>query len=327
MDASSKSPVSHDLTASFSLIEKELSAVRSLIVKQLCGKQIHTEQVLRDFSGVGGKMLRAAVVLLCGKTCGQLTRNHINTAAIFELIHNATLLHDDVIDDGKVRRGRATVNAVWGNKSAILLGDLLLSRVFKICAGFDKEVIRIIAAATSDTCEGELRQAHQKNVTEAEYLEIITEKTAVMFSACAYLGAFLSKASKEKLTAMKNFGLNTGIAFQISDDLLDITASEKQTGKTVGRDIDNDKLTLPVVHFTQTAAAKEKAQLLKMLEGKSRFNRRTVFNLLSQNGSIEYSRKMARNYADKAVESLGIIRRSKSVNALVSIALFSGSRS
>ena len=189
----------------------------------------------------------------------------IRIAAIVELIHNATLLHDDVIDGGQKRRGLPTVNSLCGNESAVLLGDFLLSRVFKMCAELKPEIINIIAGTVVRVCEGELRQMAQRQnwqLSESEYIDIITEKSAALFSSCCLLGGLLAGASETQVRSLACFGLNAGIAFQITDDLLDIIGDESKTGKTLGSDVDKNKLTLAVIHLLRTVDEREKSAVI-----------------------------------------------------------------
>jgi len=192
-----------DKVPAFRLIGEPLSKVRDLINEQLTApsKTGDVNELLEHISSRSGKMIRPGLVLLAGRCYGEITDNHIRVAAIIEIIHNATLLHDDVIDEGKQRRGLPTVNSLWGNESAVLLGDFLLSRVFKMCAELDSQVANVIAAAAVRLCEGELRQVVQKHnwqLNETEYIDVITEKSAVLFSSSCMLGGLLSGASESQ---------------------------------------------------------------------------------------------------------------------------------
>ncbi|HUT47210.1 MAG TPA: polyprenyl synthetase family protein, partial [Sedimentisphaerales bacterium] len=230
-------PVSapHSKVPAFRLICDQLNKVRDLINEQLTApvNAGDINVLLEHISSRSGKMIRPGLVLLAGRCCGKITDNHIRVAAIVEIIHNATLLHDDVIDEGKQRRGLPTINSLWGNESAVLLGDFLLSRVFKMCADLESKVANVIATAAVRLCEGELRQVVQKHnwqLSETEYIDVITEKSAVLFSSSCMLGGLLAGASESQAQSLADFGLNAGIAFQITDDLLDIVGDESKTG-------------------------------------------------------------------------------------------------
>jgi octaprenyl-diphosphate synthase len=278
----------------------------------------------------GGKMVRPALVLLSGKACDRITDEHLHIAAVLEIIHNATLLHDDVIDEGQKRRGAPTVNSLFGNESAVLLGDFLLSRVIRMCAGLEPNIAKIIAATAVRTCEGELRQTVQKHnwqLSESEYIEIITEKTAALFSSCCLVGGLLAESDEVKSRALAEFGLNFGIAFQITDDLLDITGNETETGKTVGRDVLKNKLTLPVIHLLQALDNKERAKVVKNLSaGADESYFAEMNSLLRTFGSLDYARKRAKEFVAKAVDSLARLKESDAKSALVKTASFIGER-
>jgi octaprenyl-diphosphate synthase len=274
----------------------------------------------------GGKMLRPGLLLLAGASCGGITDKHVEAGAIVELIHNATLLHDDVMDEGQRRRGEATVNSVWGNERAVILGDFLLSRVFEMCAGLEPEVIKMIAGTTVRICEGELRQIGEREnweLSEAEYIEIITEKSASLFSCCCRLGGILAGASEAQAGILGDFGLNAGIAFQIMDDLVDIVGDERQAGKSLGSDVDKSKLTLAVIHLLRTVSGGEVDIIRRELSG-SGSGKKGPAELLKSYGSLEYSRNRGGEYVTKAVASLGGLKDSDAKEALIEAAKFMG---
>ena len=291
---------------------------------------------LEHIDNHGGKMLRPGMVLLAGASCGRITCEHIRTAAVIEMIHNATLLHDDVIDEGQTRRGAPTINNLWGNESAVLLGDFLLGKVFKMCVDLEPWVARTIASASVRVCEGELRQVAQRRnwqllggelgaepLSEPEYIDIITEKSASLFSCCCHLGGLLARASKTEVQALADFGLNAGIAFQITDDLLDITGDEDKAGKTLGSDADKSKLTLAVIHFLKTAGEKEKAEVKDALNAGGN---KELAAMLNRCGSIEYARKRANGFAARAVQALSDLKKSDARDALIETAKFMADR-
>jgi len=311
-----------DISQACELISDELRRVKEVIDAQLAGADEPTKQLLDAFGKNRGKMIRPALVLLSGRACGKITDEHIHVAAIIEMIHNATLLHDDVIDEGKTRRGFETINSLWGNEAAVLLGDFMLSKVFGMCASLDKEVMEIISETTMRTCEGELRQITQRlnwRLSEAEYIEIITDKTAAIFAACCRLGAFLAKGSKKEQEALACFGRDMGIAFQITDDLLDIVGEEKQTGKTGGNDVDKNKLTLPVINLLANTAENQKGEVIKKLVA-ARDSRHAFVEILKSNGSIEYSFERAKQYVSKALSELSPLGDSPAKDALIKTA-------
>jgi len=325
----------------FKLIENELSLVKRLINRQLTDRSGPTSQLVEKLNICGGKMLRPGLVLLSYhavyEAMCKLDMQHskpdtdilIRIAAIVEMIHVATLLHDDVIDEGQRRRGAPTINSLYGNESAVLLGDFLLSRVFGMCSSLQPQVIDIIAAATARICEGELRQlsvrGQEWELEESEYIDIITEKSAVLFSACCYLGAFSAGADEKHSKLLSDFGMNVGVAFQIADDLLDITGDESKTGKTLGSDIYKNKPTLAVIHLLKTIDGAQKNSLIERLNT-DREDKKELAKLLDRYGSFEYARRCADGYIAKAKDLLAGLKQSDARNALTETAQFAVSR-
>jgi octaprenyl-diphosphate synthase len=337
----------HSGVPAFSLINNQLGQVKKLISSQLTApaKTGDINRLLEYVNTRSGKMLRPGLVLLAGACCGKITGEHIRVAAVIEMIHNATLLHDDVIDEGKTRRGLPTVNSIWGNESAVLLGDFILGRAFRMCAELDPWIGRVIAAAAVRVCEGELRQITCRQnwqLSESQYLEIITEKSAALFSCCCSLGGLLARAGQDKVKALSDFGLNAGIAFQITDDLLDIIGDENKTGKTPGSDAGKNKLTLAVIHLLRIANEEDKNAIINSYlitpqthseQGKTRDE---LAEILNRCGSLEYTRKQAGDFAARAVQALATLEkgdarlgeasRSPAKDALVETAKFMASR-
>jgi octaprenyl-diphosphate synthase len=317
--------------SAFSHINDRLQQVKESINEQLSCHFAETGEgrLVKYLESSSGKMIRPGLVLLAGGVAGEITDEHIRVAAIMEMIHNATLLHDDVIDQGQKRRGRATVNSLWGNESAVLLGDFLLSRVFGMCADLAPEVVNIIAAAAGRTCEGELRQIAQREnlrLSEAEYIDIVTEKTAALFSGCCYLGGFLSGAGEIDTRHLSDFGLNLGILFQITDDLLDLAGNRKKTRKTIGNDLGNGRVTLPIIHFLRAVNAADRKLVRRVLDMDEKRGWRARYNVLIKKlracGSIDYARKRAGEFAGRAMAAIEDFGRSESKNALVELLQF-----
>jgi len=319
----------HVKVPAFRSITEQLSRVRNLINKQLTShvKAGDNNGLLEQISGRSGKMIRPGLVLLAGRCYGEISDKHISVAAIIEMIHNATLLHDDVIDDGKKRRGLPTINSLWGNESAVLLGDLILSHVFKMCAQLESRVADTIATAAIRLCEGELRQVVQKHywqLSEVEYIDVITEKSAVLFRSSCFLGGLLAGASESQTKSLGDFGLNAGIAFQITDDLLDIVGDESKTGKTLGSDVDKQKLTLALIHLLKAVDEEEKNNIINsFLDRKdSQYDKHALVEILNRHGSLEYARSRAREFVATAKQSLADLKQSDSKEALIETAEF-----
>jgi len=316
--------------STFRLINDELACVKESIVEQLVPAEENESisRLVREVNICGGKLIRPALVLLAGKAVRKITDEHIHVAAIIEITHNATLLHDDVIDEGQKRRGTHTINTIWGNEAAVLLGDFLLSKVFKMCTDLRPQISSIIAATAARICEGELRQIVKRQdwqLSESEYIDIVTEKSAALFSSCCYLGGLLAGANEVQARALSDFGLNTGIAFQISDDLLDIIGDERKTGKTLGSDADKNKLTLPVIHLLDAADEREKRNLRSKLNTWGE-NKRLLVEMLRSYGSLEYAHSCAREFVAKAIGSLAGIKESDAKDALIETAGFVANR-
>jgi octaprenyl-diphosphate synthase len=314
------------LLHSFSTIEEELTRVKALIEGDLSDCSGLVSGMAACVNAGQGKMIRPGVVLLSGIACGGVTENHIKAAAIFEMMHNVSLLHDDVIDEGKSRRGVPTLNSIYGNESAVLLGDLLLGRVMQMCVGLDKRVAGIIALSAMRTCEGELRQISQRgnwSLSEPEYIEIIAGKTAALFEGACETGAVLAGAGESTVQALAAYGHNTGIAFQITDDLLDLVGEQDKTGKPVGSDLEHSKLTLPLIHFLKTAGEADKQKVKQILSHKiGDAERMELLEKLNSCKSIEYSRRRAKEFVEDAIAALAAVADSDGNKALAETARF-----
>ena len=308
----------------FRRIDESLQRVRAIIRQSLqtTGAAREIAPLYEYLSARNGKMVRPGLVLLVGQCVGKVTDEHLQVAAMVEMIHDATLLHDDVIDDGHRRRGAPTVNSLWGNEPAVLLGDFVLSRVFKMAADLDPAVARVLAETAQRVCEGELRQVMQKRnwqLTEVEYIDIIMEKSASFFSGCCRLGALLAGASRDWIEAASSYGLSTGIAFQIMDDILDIAGDESRMGKQSQSDLDNSKPTLAVIHLLGHVRTQESETIRAMLKTPGR-SRSQLALLLAENGSLEYAHERARQYVDEAIEALNGLPEGEARDALAETA-------
>ncbi len=318
-----------DFLRAFGIIAEELSQVRSLIERELSDCSEPVRGLAAYVSSSRGKMVRPGLVLLSGLACGKVTEEHIRAAAIVEMIHNATLLHDDVVDEGMSRRGGPTLNSLKGNESAVLLGDFLLSRVFGMCLGLGGRAAEVIASFAARTCEGELRQIAQRGnwrLSESEYIGIIAEKTAAMFSGACVLGAMLAGAGKPQVQMLADYGRKTGIAFQITDDLLDLIGDQNKTGKPVGNDLDKNKLTLPFIHFLQVANEQDKdwAGELMHCDGKKAGSqgKSLLVEKLKRYGSLGYAQHRAEGLAEEATGAIAKLKDGDAKHALIETARF-----
>lgn len=311
-----------DTAEMFDIITDELNQVGQFISEQMVTSSEAINDLIAPVASRSGKMLRPAMVLLAGKSCGTLSEIHIKLAAVIELIHIATLIHDDVLDEAKSRRNTVTINVLSGNETAVLLGDFLLSKVFAVCARLQPQSI---ATALADTtvriCYGELTQniqRHNWQLSEQEYLDIVMEKTAALFASCCYLGGLAANAKPEELAALSDLGLKIGIAFQITDDLLDIIGDEDSLGKTLGTDLAKRKLTMPIIHLLSTADAEKKELLIDQLSAADRPQK--LIEILEEAGSIKYTRSMARKFCTGAKDSIKLLPNPEAKKALFDIA-------
>jgi octaprenyl-diphosphate synthase len=271
-------------------------------------------------------MLRPSLLLLWGKACGELTDAHVTVATVVEMVHMATLVHDDVLDEAELRRKGATINHLRGNEAAVLLGDYLISHSYHLCSSLDSQFAsRLIGRTTNEVCEGELLQIDNRNnldLDEETYLSIISRKTASLTAACCLLGAKLAGADERTVRHADRFGRALGIAFQIQDDILDIVGDVQDVGKTLGIDIEKVKLTLPVIHFLRTAPREHRALLRSLLSSREADKVERIRNLILPSPSIAYARAHAQRYVDEARAALGVLRGGEPRQALDTMAEF-----
>jgi octaprenyl-diphosphate synthase len=311
-------------------IRPQLDAVEKLFHEELSSDLACVNSLVKHVSRFRGKMLRPCLVLLSGRACGDLNDAHNVIATVVEMVHMATLVHDDVLDEAELRRKGATINHLRGNEAAVMLGDYLISHSYHLCASLDSQLAsRLIARTTNQVCEGELLQIANRNnldLTEEVYLQIITRKTAILTAMCSRLGAEFSGVSKEVVTKLETFGLSLGIAFQIQDDLLDIVGDTHTVGKTLGIDVEKGKMTLPMIHFLRTAPTEHRQLLRSLMTSKDPDKAERIRNLILPSGSMKYAEAKAREYADRAKASLEILPDSEARRVLETMAEFVVSR-
>lgn len=249
----------------FDLINTHLYSVEERIRQQTREFDPAVEGYVSYACESRGKRLRPALALLAGGATGNICASHLDLAVVLELIHAATLVHDDIMDGAEIRRGQPTANAKWGNSISVLLGDCLFAHALKLSTSFPNgEISRRIASAASDVCSGEIIQTQRRfdlKLSVADYHRIIEMKTATLFAAATELGAFINEAPPEVISAMKIYGLKLGTAYQIYDDCLDLAGSEANVGKTLGTDLRKGKLTLPILHLLQTSSEPRRQRL------------------------------------------------------------------
>ena len=282
----------------------------------------------------GGKRIRPLLTLGSAKLCGYKDGSRdINLAACVELIHNATLLHDDVIDNSDLRRGVKTSNAIWGNQSSILVGDYLFSRCFEIMVeDGSQEILKLLSSTSSKIAQGEVLQLEHKgeiDILEETYFDIINSKTAALFAAATRVGACITNKNKKEKDALESYGRNLGLAFQIADDALDYFSTKKIFGKEIGKDFFEGKITLPIIFLYQKAYEDEKIFLKKIFKKKNRskleFNE--TQNLIKKYNSIDSCVKRAEHFVNISYNALNIFSTSKEKSILQNLTSFSLERS
>jgi octaprenyl-diphosphate synthase len=274
----------------------------------------------------GGKRLRPLLMVLSARMCDYDGTYDKTFSTALEYLHTATLLHDDLVDEATLRRGKAVAHSKWGNPIAVLVGDYLLARALSISAGTGSlRVIQILADLTENMSQGEVHQLMRKgdiDLTEEEYLQVIRSKTAVLFEAACRVSAVIADASLEKEKALADFGFNLGIAFQIADDLLDYTLQTADFGKEVGADLREGKLTLPVIHALAQAPPDDRRRMVQIIQDPS-FSERDFKVLIAQlekHGGLSYAEKTAQAYIDRAKNSLSVFDSSRAKDTMLDIA-------
>ena len=312
------------------LLAADMSAVDAVIRARLHSKVALVSQVGEHIIGSGGKRLRPALVVLSAKAFGYSGAHHHDLAAVVEFIHTATLLHDDVVDESDLRRGRATASALFGNAASVLVGDFLYSRAFQMMVEVDdKRVMRILADATNTIAEGEVLQllnCHNADVDASGYLRVIHCKTAKLFEAAMRLGAILAQADEASEQAVARYGMHLGTAFQLVDDVLDYSGDEQETGKNLGDDLAEGKPTLPLIHAMQHGDAAQSALVRAAIEQGDIARFAEVLNVVKHTGALEYTRQQAQHEADAACAALAEVPDSTYRQSLLQLAQFAATR-
>lgn len=313
------------------LADADMQAVNALIQRRLHSEVVLINQLSHYIIGSGGKRLRPLLALLVARACGYQGDKHIDAAAIVEFIHTATLLHDDVVDESDMRRGKQTANNVWGNQAAVLVGDFLYSRSFEMMVDIGSmRVMEILSTATNTIAEGEVLQllnCRDPDTTEARYMEVIHSKTAKLFEAACQLGAVLAGLNSEQEQAMARYGMHLGTAFQLVDDVLDYTADAAEMGKNVGDDLAEGKPTLPLIIAMQRSTAPTQAILRKAVEEGGLNELDTIMQAIQQTDAIAYTLQRATRETELAIENLSVLPASDYKQSLENLAWFAIKRS
>ena len=315
-----------DLMDLVECVAPQLAAVEKRFLAELKSDLTCVNTLVKHVGRFRGKMLRPTLVLLAGKATGELSDAHTLIATVVEMVHMATLVHDDVLDEAELRRKGATINHLRGNEAAVLLGDYLISHSFHLCSSLDSQFAsRSIARTTNQVCEGELLQIDNRNnfdLDEETYLKIISRKTAVLCGTCCLLGSQLAGADEATCRAMETYGMSLGIAFQMQDDILDIVGDVRTVGKTLGIDVEKGKMTLPMIHFMQHAPQEHRALLRSLLESREPDKVEKIRNLIVPSHSIDYAKDRARQLVDRARTALHSLPESDARRALDTMAEF-----
>jgi octaprenyl-diphosphate synthase len=312
------------------LTTSEAKAVDQLIINELSSDVILINQMGHYIVGNGGKRLRPMLLLLAAKALGNVSNNHLILAAVIEFIHTATLLHDDVVDDSDLRRGKESANVVWGNAASVLVGDYLYSSAFEMMVRTgNMRVMEILSKTTTAIAEGEVLQllnCNNPETTELKYLEVIARKTAILFSAATRLSAVIVNAAPEIEEGLANYGQHLGIAFQLIDDVLDYKASQEDLGKNLGDDLAEGKPTLPLIYAIQNSTNDEAQVIVNAIKNGDRDAFNEVFAIVQKTKAIIYTEQRAEEEAEKAINSLSILPDSEYKEALTLLAKFSVQR-
>lgn len=327
MSATSSRPASNLISQP---ISADMDAVNMVIRQRLHSDVPLVNQIAEYIINAGGKRIRPALALLFSNAHGYNGNHHHELAAVIEFIHTATLLHDDVVDESSLRRGRKTANALFGNAASVLVGDFLYSRAFQMMVSVGHmQVMRILADATNVIAEGEVLQLlnmHDPDVSEARYLQVIRSKTAKLFEAAAQLGTLIAGGQETDIVAAAEYGRSLGTAFQLIDDVLDYSGNALEIGKNVGDDLREGKPTLPLIYLMKNGTSEQRALVRACIEqgDEQRFD--AVLNAIISSGALEYTKHEAEKAARRAAESIMHLPHSQFKDSLIELCAFAVER-
>ena len=320
------------MTTARALIGRDLEAVNQMVIDRLESDVPLIPELARHLIAAGGKRIRPILTLLSARLCGYSGHRHVGLATTVEFIHTATLLHDDVVDESDLRRGRDTANAIWGNKSPVLVGDFLFSRAFQLMvADGNLKVLKILSDASAIIAEGEVAQlltANDMDTTEEAYYRVIRGKTAALFRAATQVGAVVADRPENEEAALATYGEELGIAFQLVDDALDYSARQAMLGKTVGDDFVDGKVTLPMILAFADGDEQERAFWRRTIEDQNQHepDLKQALALISRHRGIERTLDAAEQAAQRAQRALSIFAPSETRDCMAALASFSVSR-
>ncbi|QBE62850.1 octaprenyl diphosphate synthase [Pseudoduganella lutea] len=313
-----------------STIAADMDAVNGVIRQRLHSEVALVNQIAEYIISAGGKRIRPVLVLLVANAYRYEGAAHHELAAVVEFIHTATLLHDDVVDESSLRRGRATANALFGNAASVLVGDFLYSRSFQMMVSLDNmRVMQILSDATNVIAEGEVLQLlnmHDPDVSEESYLKVIRSKTAKLFEAAAELGALVAGASDDQIAAAGEYGRSLGTAFQLIDDVLDYAGDAAEIGKNVGDDLREGKPTLPLIYLMEHGSEEQRQLVRSCIETGDEQHFDAVLAAITSSGALDYTRRAAVAQADRATAALANMPEGRHKESLLQLARFAVDR-
>ena len=306
------------------LVSEDFEAVNSLIIEKIQSQISLIDDLTHHIVGSGGKRLRPLLVLLASHACGYKGRDHITLATMVEFFHTATLLHDDVIDESTLRRGKETANEIWGSKASILVGDYLFTQYMQLMLDVgDLDIMRLLANTAHQIGCGEIQQLanrHNTALTVEEYFDVIRAKTSLLFAASSSLGALVSKSEPAIQEGLYNYGLHLGNAFQLIDDALDYCSDSETIGKNIGDDLADGKATLPLLHVLKHGTPAQQLKVTESLKQGTLTYLPEILEAVTETNAIDYTRRVAANEVDKAISALQILPDSVYKNALTDLA-------
>jgi octaprenyl-diphosphate synthase len=307
-------------------VQQELHQVEEILARELSSEHAFVDRLVKYGVRLGGKRLRPALLLLSARVAGPVQNDHLVLAAAVEMIHTATLIHDDVLDEATLRRHLDTVNSRWNNETSVLLGDYLVTRAICLASSVEGTfACQTIGHATRTMCEGELRQVAGRgnyDLPEQDYLDIIADKTAALIACCCRLGAHYAGASPDLEDALAQYGLQLGIAFQIADDLLDVLGDEATVGKSLGTDLAKQKSTLPLIHVLQQADPTQRSEVVQLLSRSGNHRRDALRPWLERFDAVAYARQKADGYSRLAREGLAAAPAGPARDAMLELTRF-----
>ncbi len=311
-------------------ITADMEAVNTVIRARLHSEVALVNQIAEYIISAGGKRIRPVLVLLIANAYGYRGVAHHELAAVVEFIHTATLLHDDVVDESSMRRGRQTANALFGNAASVLVGDFLYSRAFQMMVGLNNmRVMQILSDATNVIAEGEVLQLlnmHDPDVTQDSYLKVIESKTAKLFEAAAQLGALVSGASDAQVDAAGEYGRSLGTAFQLIDDVLDYAGDAAEIGKNVGDDLREGKPTLPLIYMMENGTPEQRELVRSCIEHGDEQHFDAILSAVTNSGALDYTRRQAMDAAERARAAIADLPESVFKDSLLQLCRFAVDR-